>query len=143
MRLSIRVRSELVRQGLEDLGKEVPNVGRRRLRTILERAKRIMEEYPAERPGQKYKRTGRFFRGWRIEQISGSKGYTLKNVAMFRGNAYPQYVVGDAYGTSQAWMHKGRWPNFRDVTEKELEALPEELGDEIVMVARRIGFEAE
>ena len=142
MKLSIRVRDELVRQGLENLSAEMPAIGRRRMRTILERVKRIMEAYPSERSGQKYVRSGRMFRSWRIKKLGNNKGYSLGNVAKFKGNAYPQFVVGDAYGTSQAWMHKGRWPLFREVTEKELEALPKALEQEIVMVARREGFDA-
>lgn len=141
MKLTVKVRTELVRQGLENLSKEMPEIGRRRMRTILDRVKRIMEAYPSERPGQKYIRTGRMFRSWRINKLENNKGYSIGNVAMFKGNAYPQYVVGDAYGTSQAWMHKGRWPNFREVTEKELEALPKALEQEIVMVAKREGFD--
>lgn len=136
MQLSIRVKTELVRQGLENLSQEMPAIGRRRMRTVLERVKRVMEAYPAERPGQTYKRTGNLFSGWRLRQLENNKGYSLGNV-----REYAQYVVGDAYGTSQAWMHKGRWSNFRDVTEKELEAVPEELEKEIVMVARREGFD--
>jgi len=135
LRLSIKVRGELVRQGLENLEKEIPDIGRRNMRTVLERAKRIMEEYPAERPGQTYRRTGKLFSGWRLEQISGNKGYSFRNI-----RSYGQYVVGDAYGTSQAWMHQGRWPVFRDVTERELLALPKAVQDEIIMVARREGF---
>ena len=120
MKLSIRVRDELVRQGLENLSAEIPAIGRRRMRTILERVKRIMEAYPSERPGQKYVRSGRMFRSWRIEKLGNNKGYSLGNVAKFKGNAYPHFVVGNAYGTGQAWMHRGRWPQFRTVTEKEL-----------------------
>jgi len=141
VKLSIRVRDELVRQGLENLSAEMPAIGRRRMRTILERVKRIMEAYPSERPGQKYVRSGRMFRGWRIVKLGNNKGYSLGNVAQFKGNAYPHFVVGSAYGTGQAWMHKGRWPLFREVTEKELEALPKALEQEIVMVARREGFD--
>jgi hypothetical protein len=137
MKLSIRVNGQLVRQGLEDLQKEIPDIGRRRMRTILERAKRIMEAYPQERPGQRYLRTGRLFRGWQLKKLPSNKGYSLGNSV-----DYAHYVVGDAYGTSQAWMHTDRWPNFRDVTEKELEALPKEIEQEIVLVARRKGFDA-
>jgi hypothetical protein len=38
-------------------------------------------------------------------------------------------------------MHKGRWPRFRDVSEEELEALPKEVLDGIMIVARREEFE--
>jgi len=133
MRLSIRVRGELVRQGLENLQAEIPAVGRRRIRTIANRIVRRMQYYPSERPGQTYQRTGGMMK-WRIEELT-NRGYQLRVIP-----DYAPFVIGDAYGTSQAWMHKGRWPVFRDVSEEELQALPKEILDEIVMVARRQEF---
>jgi hypothetical protein len=99
-----------------------------------------MEEYPPERPGQRYVRTGNMFYHWFIVPVEDI-GYQIGNSATKDGTAYPKFVVGDAYGTSQAWMHKGRWPRFRDVTEEELESLPKEIQDQILMVARREEFE--
>lgn len=141
MRLTIKVKGGiLVRQGLENIHLETPQVGRRRIRTITNRIVRRMQEYPEERQGQTYRRTGNFFRHWRIDQLE-KLGYMIQNTATRKGRLYGQYVVGDAYGTSQAWMHKGRWPSFRDVTEEELEALPKEILDDILLVARREEFE--
>jgi len=136
MRLTVRAKGfEMVRQGLEDLGAEVPKIGRRRMRTVMNRVVRRMQEYPSERPGQKYTRTGLFFRRWMIKEIA-RVGYRIENT-----RPAGQYVVGDAYGTTQAWMHKGRWPLFRDVTDEELKELPKEFLDEIMIVARREGFD--
>lgn len=140
MRLSVRFRGEVVRQGLENLSVEIPRIGRRRLRTIMNRVVRRMQAYPAERPGQLYRRTGNFFSHWKIEEIT--TGYAIENTAHRKGNYYGQYVVGDAYGTGQAWMHAGRWELLRDVTEEELDALPEQIEDDVVLVARREGFSA-
>jgi hypothetical protein len=53
MRLAIKVRGEMVRQGLENIQDETPKVGRRRMRTIMNRVVRKMQEYPLPRPGQK------------------------------------------------------------------------------------------
>lgn len=135
MRLSIRVRGELVRQGLEDLSKETPDIGRRRMRGVSTRILEKARKYPPKRPGQRYRRTYNLRNNWKAEAIKGNKGYTISNRMR-----YAHYVVGDAYGTGQAWMHKGRWPLFRDITEQELKELPEAIQDEIVMVARREGF---
>jgi hypothetical protein len=135
MRLAIKVRGELVRQGLENIHKEVPAVGRQRLRTRVNRIVRRMQEYPHERTGQEYTRTGTLFRRWMIKEISKT-GYSIQNLT-----PYTHFVVGDAYGTNQAWMHKGRWQLFRDVTEEELLKLPDEILKEIMMVARREEFE--
>jgi len=138
LRLSITVDGALVRQGLEDLAAEIPLIGRRRIRTIMNRIVRRMQEYPNERSGQKYRRTGRLFYSWKIEEIQA--GYAIENTAAVRGKRYGKYVVGDPYGTSQAWMHKGRWLVFRDVAEEELEKLPDEIEQEIKMVTRRVGL---
>lgn len=155
MKLSITLgRGELVRQGLQDLNAEVPQIGRRGIRTVMERIKRRMQAYPPERPGQsrtgshavlgttyiavRYRRTGRLGRSWVIER-DGNTGYIIKNDARNRyGRRYTRYVVGDAYGQSQAWMHQGRWQVLRDVVEEELAKLPPQIENEITMVARRI-----
>lgn len=138
MRISVDVRGELVRQGAQNLNAEIPQVGRRQIRTVLERIKRRMEGYPPERPGQRYKRTGRFFYSWGIDRV-GNTGYVLKNTARSpkTRKEYGQYVVGNAYGLKQAWMHKGRWELLRDVVDQEVAELPDDVEKEIVMVARR------
>lgn len=136
--ITIKVNGDLVRKGLQNLSAEIPQIGRQQIRTMMNQVVRRMQEYPAERPGQKYKRTGTLFSHWKIEEIS--KGYQLSNTASRKGRAYAQYVVGDAYGTSQAWMHKGRWNVTRDVLDQEVEKLPDVIEKEIVMVARREGL---
>ena len=138
MQLTIKVNGELVRKGLQDLTAEIPKVGRQQIRTVMNRIVRRMQEYPSERLGQRYRRTGRLFASWKIEEVKS--GYTVANTAARKGRAYGQYVVGDAYGTSQAWMHKGRWLVMRDVVEQEVEKLPQEIENEIYMVARRVGL---
>jgi hypothetical protein len=156
MQISIDVRGELVRQGAENLSAEIPQVGRRQLRTRMERIKRRMQAYPPERAGQsvsaqhatlgkvyrparrRYRRTGRLGRSWEIAQ-NGDKGYILRNDARDprTGTRYPRFVVGDAYGTGQAWMHKGRWLVMRDVVDEEIATLPPAVEREIAVVARR------
>jgi hypothetical protein len=154
MQISIDVRGELVRQGAENLKAEIPQVGRRQIRTRMERIRRRMQAYPPERAGQsvssshpilgttykavRYRRTGRLGRSWTIER-NGDKGYILRNDARDprTGTRYPRFVVGDAYGLGQAWMHKGRWQLLRDVVDEEVATLPSAVEREIVMVARR------
>lgn len=135
MKLSIKFDGEVVRKGLEDLKAQLPKISRQRIRTVMNRIVRRMQQYPSERPKQKYRRTGNFFYHWKIEEID--RGYSVENTAQKRGKTYGQYVVGDAYGSRQAWMHAGRWPVFRDVVDEEMEKLPEEIEDDIQMVARR------
>jgi hypothetical protein len=136
--LTIKVNGELVRMGLQDLSAELPKIGRRQIRTVMNRIVRRQQAYPGERPGQTYKRTGKLFYSWKIEEVEN--GYRISNTAARKGRSYAQYVVGDAYGTSQAWMHKGRWELTRDVVDQEIEKLPQDIEDEIIMVARRINL---
>lgn len=151
--ITIKTNAPLVRQGLEDLAKEIPLIGRRRLRTATERIKRRMQAYPEERAGQsvasshpvlgtifraaRYRRTGNLGRSWTIE--SRDKGYTIKNNASRKGREYAKYVVGDAAGDGQAWMHVGRWQLFRTVTDEEVAKLPPEILNDISVAGRRIG----
>lgn len=133
--LTIKVRGELVRSGLQDLAAELPRVGRQQIRTAMNRIYREVSSYPKERPGQTYKRTGRLFYSWKIDEVKS--GYKIENTATYKGKAYAVYVVGDAYGQRQAWMHQGRWTVLRDAADAEVEKLPDEIEQEIVMVARR------
>ncbi len=154
-RLTLKIEGQLVRQGLQDLSAEIPQIGRRGIRTVMDRIKRRMEAYPPEMPGQsvqeshpilgytiravRYKRTGTLGRSWYIEEVDN--GYAIGNTARSpRGRRYSRYVIGDAYGTGQARVHVGRWLVLRDVTEQEIEKLPPEIEDNISMVARRVGL---
>ena len=142
MQISIKTKNaEVVRQGLEDLSAELPRIGRRRLYAAMNRITREMEGYPPERPGQRYKRTGLLGASWDVKRLDN--GYMITNDARRKGRTYGHYVVGDAYGAGQAWMHKGRWPKLRDVVDAEIEKLPDAVSDEIKLVARRAGLEAE
>lgn len=153
-RITVKTNANIVRQGLEDLAGDIPQVGRRRLRTTMERVKRRMQEYPGERAGQsarsshpvlgtiiravRYRRTGNYGRGWVIE--GADDGYAIKNNVSRKGRSYAKYVGGDAYGNSQAWMHKGRWPLLRDVVEDEVKKLPDVISKDIQLAARRRGL---
>jgi hypothetical protein len=124
----------------------------------MERIKRRMQEYPEEPAGQsimeshpvlgttyrrapgRYQRTGLLGRSWYIEDTKDRKGYTIRNDAARKGRPYARYVVGDAFGNGQAWMHKNRWQRLRDVTENEVERLPETIRREVYTAARRKGF---
>ena len=136
MQLSITSNVGLVRQGLQDLSAGIPKIGRRRIFDAMNRITREMEGYPAERPNQTYHRTGNLGASWDVRRLDD--GYQIVNTARARGRAYAHYVVGNAYGTGQAWMHQGRWPVFRGVVDAEIEKMPREIADEIDMVARRV-----
>jgi len=133
--LSITTNAPLVRQGLEDFSAEIPKIGRRRIYNTMLRIQALMKKYPAQRKNQKYIRTYRLRSGWKI--VSKTNGYMITN-----STPYTPFVVGDAYGNRQAWMHIStdqgkRWSTLRDTAESEVEKLPAEIEDEINIVKRR------
>lgn len=131
MQLTITSNVGLVRQGLQDLGAEIPKIGRRKIFDAMNRITREMEGYPPERPGQTYVRTGRLGFSWDVKRLDD--GYVITNNARSRyGQYYAQYVVGNAY------VHPGRWQVFRDVVAAEMAKLPQAVADAIEMVARRL-----
>lgn len=158
MRITVQASTGLVRDGLEDLFAEMPKVSRRRMRTSMERIKRRMQEYPPEPPGQsrpashpvlgtvyrrapgRYQRTGNLGSHWAIAENDKKSGYTLTNTAQRKGRFYGRYVVGGANGAGQAWMHQGRWQLLRDVVDEEVATLPDEIRDDLRIVARSRGF---
>ena len=140
--LSIRVTGgEIVRKGLQDLSAEIPKIGRQGLYNAALAVTRREKDYwfgtrfPPELPS--YTRTGTLARGWQI--IPTSNGYRIQN-----DTPYTQYVVGNAYGLGQAWMHQpiARWGSllFRDVVDEETIRLGPEIENAITLVARRDGF---
>lgn len=136
MQLSITSNVGLVAQGMQDLSSQPIKIGRRKIFDAMNRITRTMEGYPPERPGQTYVRTGNLGFSWDVKRLDS--GYQITNDAKNKyGDYYAQYVVGNAYGLNQAWMHEGRWQLFRDVVEAEIANLPQAIADEIDMVARR------
>lgn len=152
MQLTITSNVGLVRQGLEDLALEVPKIGRRRIYNMMLRVRSELRKpgkpvtYPvkwdSERQRRAYfatdgfgkgipsRRTGKYNAAYQIKRTE--TGYQLYN-----GTSYGKYVGGSAYGTGQSRIHQGRWKLMRDVVDAEVEALPQEVIDEIEMVARR------
>ena len=80
--------------------------------------------YPPKRPGQRYVRTFRLKSGWSAT-VKG-QGVTIANRMPYAG-----YVMGDAKGQRQAWMHRGRWPLARAIIDKERPRLKKGIEDEI------------
>ena len=137
--LSINVTGgEIVRQGLQDLSAEIPKIGRLQIYRTEQAIQKRLKAYwvsntPPELPS--YQRTGRLSAGYTITGIPN--GYTLSNRV-----PYTKYVVGNAYGLDQAWMHAkpGRHQLWRDIQDDEVSKLPQAIDDAITVVARRDGF---
>ena len=110
----------IVRRGLEDLEREIPLIARSRIYDALRRVLTRMRKEPPQMAS--YTRTGLMRSGWPYRPVRlGPLAYTLYNDV-----DHTRYVVGDAEGLNQAWFHVGRWENFREVVEEELENLPQE-----------------
>lgn len=115
----LRVSNKLRRLAV-DMEKELdPTVYRWGQQT---RTKLRTRPYPAMRPRQKYRRSGRLANSWAVERMQPSRIRFL-NRAQARGKLYATYVIGDARRQGQAWMHRGRWWLARDVIEEEVPAL--------------------
>ena len=126
---------------LAELAKLVPDIAGAEVRAGLERVIRVMQVYPPERPGQRYVRTYKLKRNFRIVQKSKST-LGIINRARFKGRAYAKYPIGDARGESQAWMHVGRWRVLRTEMEAELEKLPPKIRSRVHFFVRSKGFKA-
>ena len=93
-----------------------------------------VKEYPAKRPGQRYVRTGKLRSGWVATPLE--KGVKISNKMSYAG-----YVVGDAKGQRQAWMHPGRWWKAADIINNERPRLKKGIEHELAhlfTVHRRI-----
>ena len=146
--------ADLVRQGLEDLGKEIPRIGRLRIYEALKRAQsklRIPKARPrspiqwdSERQRRAFFATDGFGRGipttrsgaslrWQI--TATANGYTLANPTDYASHLYGRYD-----GSGQSRIFRGEYPLFVDVVENEIENLPQEIEQHITYKARERGF---
>ncbi len=153
--LTIRVHGEVVRQGLQDLSTEIPQIGRLQLYYRAIRIRARMDK-PAARPaypinwvsekqrkaffatkgfggGVPYIRKGAYERSWVV--VRTEKGYRLENQA-----EGAKFVGGDAFGEGQSPIHANRWPLFRSVVEEEVQNLDEDIVKEVRLAIRRHGF---
>lgn len=130
MQLSLSFRNaELVRMGLQNLDAEIPKIGKKPIYDTSLAIIRREKEYPA-RVGSRYKRTYRFRAGWSVTAYE--LGYRIEN-----RTPYGHYVVGNAFGGGQAWMHQGIRTPIRQVADEETAKLPEAVRDELNMAIRR------
>ena len=89
-------------------------------------------------PERGYVRTGNLGRSAYIEQDGAS---TRIRVEAYRnGVEYGKYVVGDAEGQGQAYMHAGWWMKLRDAVDAEIEDMTTEVDTAIQDSAEAIGL---
>ncbi len=155
IQLTVKVQgATLVRQGLEDLDKAIPDIGRKRIYGSLLRIRRRLSAtprrptYPIDWDSDRqrryvmmilsrsgnipYKPTGRYEKGWEI--VRQAKGYSIENNAPFA-----QYASGNFRGEGQSHIHEGRRPIMARVVEEEIRTLPEEIDEAITYYGRGLG----
>lgn len=129
MQLSFSFRNaELVSMGFQNLQAEIPQIGRLQIYRTAQAIVRRLKVYPSRITA--YIRTYVFRAGWNIDRYD--LGYRISNRV-----PYGHYVVGDAFGAGQAWMHQGAWETFRNIADEEAEKLPEAIQDELTLAIRR------
>lgn len=155
--LSLKVdNAQIVRQGLQNLDAEIPQVGRLPIYRTAQAIQQAMKKRGAKpthpinwvsarqrkaffasdgfRGGIPHKRSDHYINSWKVERI-GDMGYRVINQS-----EDASFVGGNAYGQGQSPIHRGRWPLFRDTADKETIKLPDAIRKEISVVARRNGF---
>jgi hypothetical protein len=150
------VGAKLVRQGLEDFDKAIPEIGRLRIYRRLQAVRRKLSQKPRPIFGGKvdwdskkqrkfvmaklrkqglefYIPTGRYEANWEI--VKHENGYSIENDAPFA-----KYASGDFRGESQSHIHEGRRPLMARVVEDEIQNLPEEIDGAISYYGRGHGL---
>jgi hypothetical protein len=109
------------------------------LRDILEEATSALADYPPERPGQKYIRTGDLGSVWNAATPVFQQRGRLFSVMATNDLPYAAYVQGPGpRRPKQAWMHRGRWDTTEQV-KRDLEPLMQAEADRLAArIAKRI-----
>lgn len=153
--MAISTNATLVRQGLENLTAEIPQVGRLQIYRTLQRIQKRMRK-PGRKstspvqwdtPKQKRayfasdgfgrgiptKRRNEYVKAWEIVAIA--QGYAIRN-------PLPQakYIGGGPFAGSQSRIHQDRWELFREVVTEETDKLPGEIQEQIDITVKRRGF---
>ena len=166
-RITVKVKTELVRQNLQNLFAQVPKIGKLKIRNAVNRilvrmqgaGKKVTYPIKWDSPLQRaayFATDGFTIKGKRPPGYVNSHipyhrtgkyqaGWKVKEAGkagyiLLNNNRHGKYISGNAYGSGQSRIHGGRWVLFRDATELEISKLPAEITKEIVLVARRKGF---
>jgi hypothetical protein len=127
--LKVTVRDNEVRTINERLTLAVKRLPAGIMRPIVDEGVEELRTDPAERPGQRYVRTGARYSRTRAE-YTGGQSYRFVSDPTYRGRSADPYVLGDARGQGQAWMHRGRWKTMRAVVERVAEKIVAAAGAE-------------
>lgn len=81
------------------------------VRDAMNQGMEYTRTYPPELPNQRYRRTGRYFRSFKV--IGSGRKFTITTDAVRNGVHYSPFVGGRADGTGQAAIHADRWTRVR------------------------------
>lgn len=155
IQLTIKVQgANVVRQGLEDLDKAIPDIGRKRIYAAMVRIRRRLAAhvrrptYPIDWDSDKqrrfvlallrrqgnlpYRPTGRYEKNWQI--VKQENGYSIEN-----DTGFAKYLSGDFRGQSQSHIHEGRRVLMVRAVEEEAQDLPEQVDEAITYYGRGLG----
>ena len=147
--LVVEDNAEVVRQGLQNLGRDMPQVGRlgifRTAQAIVTRLHNtdgapsstpVMWDSDRQRKayfasngfggGVPTVRTGDTKRAWQLVRLDN--GYSIYNSTPAAGHVY-----GDINGKGQSRIHEGRWVLFQDIV---FELIDERLTDDVIAELR-------
>ena len=142
--LSIRlIGADKLQVGFNKYAQSVRTITREDAREAMRRAKKASVSDP---PGGAYSVPDRGY--VRTMNLSGSTyleedGLSFRiqsNAVSKRGDAYSKYVIGDADGYGQAYMHQGYWTPLRQSVDTEVERLQKELDEHLQESAEALGL---
>lgn len=107
MQLSVRLDGSEVISAAGRLLTAVDNLEPKVVRPAMNDAMEYARKYPPTIPGQTYRRTGTYFRSFKVTQ--SGRAFTIATDARQRGRRYSRFVGGMADGSGQAAIHSGRW----------------------------------
>lgn len=135
------VNGQLVRQGIENFAKALPDIGRRRIYQVMQRIYKRLGVYPAPRPRLRYSRTGKKMGGYdrtfqlrtMRQLIKLDQGYAILNDPVDRhGVHYAVYVRGTPDGSGQSRQNRD-WMPLAMIMNIELMNLPKEVLDALTV----------
>ena len=98
------------------------------LRSVRD-GKELAATYPPTRPSQTYVRTGKLGGGWAKAQSQlVERGNTMAIVIRNTATDYGHWVQG---AQSQAWMHRKRWKNTKEISDEIAPQAARYIADEI------------
>lgn len=129
-----------VKLGIRKIGRAIPKLTRRRLESWLRVVMKMSVPYNGGTsysiPFRGYERTGELGRRTRVESGENSTGVYGKIVSDAKHSVY---VIGNSEGEGQAEIHSGIWQKMRDVTDREIVSLLNEMEGDMSDAIRMSG----